>query len=80
MRASCAHLLIAPCKQAFRCIFASCEALLFAMHHAPAGEAKVEFVHISVINPNAKGLAHRRAGTRLTYGSPFAVQMADEKR
>ena len=66
MTASCAHLLIAPCKQAFRCIF-SCEALLFAMHHAPAGEAEVEFVHILVINSFAKGLGYRRAGTRLTY-------------
>lgn len=68
MTASCAQLLIAPCKQAFRCIF-SCEALLLAMHHAPAGEAKVEFALILMINATAKVLGHRRAGTRLTYGS-----------
>ena len=79
MTASCAHLLIAPYNQAFRCIF-NCEALLLAMHHAPAGEAKVELVYILLMNSTAKGLGHRRAGTRLKYGFQRAVQMADEER
>ena len=58
-------MLIASCKQAFRCIF-SCEALLIGMHHAPAKEAKVEVVHMLMINSVAKGLGHRHAGTHLT--------------